>query len=136
MNRRALAALIGLTACIGAFAGLPDTIAEAQQHAEKGVQCAQAGDMVCAETELRRAVELASNDASYLTSLGGILGMQQKLDEANVYFARAVKSDPNNPTALRNLAANEWRLGHLKEAPGQLERPPRMQPPGKDSKPL
>lgn len=128
MNCRVLAALIGLTVSGSAFAGLPDAAAMAREHAEKGVQCAQAGDLVCAETELRRAVELAPNDASYLTSLGGILGMQQKLDDANVYFERAVKSDPNDATVRRNLAANQWRLGRLKEAQANLERLLRLQP--------
>jgi Tfp pilus assembly protein PilF len=79
MNCRVLAALIGLTASVGARAGQPDATAAAREHAEKGIQCAQAADMVCAEAELRHAVELAPNDASYLTSLGGILGMRQKL---------------------------------------------------------
>ncbi|MGI8958800.1 MAG: tetratricopeptide repeat protein [Bryobacteraceae bacterium] len=128
MNCRVLAALIGLTASRSVFAGLPDTAAVAREHAEKGVQCAQTGDIVCAETELRLAVQLAPNDASYLTSLGGILGMRQKLDEANVYFERAVKSDPSDPTVRRNLAANQWRLGHLKQAQANLEHLLRVQP--------
>jgi Flp pilus assembly protein TadD len=128
MNCRVLAALIGLAPYVGALAGLPDTSAEARQSAEKGVQCAQAGDMVCAEAELRRAVELAPDDASYLTSLGGILGMQQKLEQANVYFERAVKSDPNNDAARRNLAANQWRLGRFKQAQTNLERLLRVAP--------
>jgi Flp pilus assembly protein TadD len=128
MNCRVLAALIGLSAPGSAFAGLPDTAAVAREHAEKGVECAQAGDLGCAETELRRAVELAPNDASYLTSLGGILGMRQKLEEANVYFERAVKSDPNHATVRRNLAANQWRLGRLKEAQANLEFLLRLQP--------
>jgi cellulose synthase operon protein C len=128
MNCRVLAALIGLIPLTGALAALRDTASEATQHAEKGVQCAQTGDMVCAEAELRRAVELAPDDASYLTSLGGVLGMQQKLDEANVYFERAAKSDPNDATARRNLAANEWRLGRFKQAQANLERLLRVQP--------
>jgi tetratricopeptide (TPR) repeat protein len=128
MNCRVLAALIGLVPLVGALAALHETGPEARQHAEKGVQCAQAGDMVCAEAELHRAVELAPEDASYLTSLGGVLGMQQKLDEANIYFERAVKSDPNDATARRNLAANDWRLGRFKEAQANLERLLRVQP--------
>jgi Flp pilus assembly protein TadD len=128
MNCRPLAALIGLASCVDALAGLPDTASEAKQHAEKGVQCAQADDMVCAERELRRAVELAPDDSSYLTSLGGILGMQQKLNEANVFFEKAVKSDPNDATLRRNLAANQWRLGRFKQAEANLERLLQAQP--------
>jgi tetratricopeptide (TPR) repeat protein len=128
MNGRVLAALIGLTCSAGALRGPTDTVATAKEHAERGVQYAQAGDLVRAEAELRLAVELAPNDASYLTSLGGILGMQQKLDVANVYFERAVKSDPNDATARRNLAANQWRLGQFKPAQANLEWLLRTQP--------
>jgi len=54
----------------------PASGSEAQGHAEKGTQCAQAGDLGCAEAEMRRAVALAPSDSAYLTSLGGILGME------------------------------------------------------------
>ncbi|MGI9070895.1 MAG: tetratricopeptide repeat protein [Bryobacteraceae bacterium] len=128
MNCRVLAALIGLILTLRALAAAAVTSADAREHAEKGVQCAGAGDLVCAETELRRAVALAPNDASYLTSLGGVLGMQQKLDQANLYFERAVQSDPENAAARRNLAANQWRLGQLKQAQANLERLLRVQP--------
>jgi tetratricopeptide (TPR) repeat protein len=128
MDCRVLAALIGfiLTGCT--FAAPAETATQAREHAEKGAQCVEAGNLVCAEAELRRAVELAPTDASYLTSLGGILGMQQKLDQADVYFQRAVKSDPNDATARRNLAANEWRLGRFKQAQANLERLLRVAP--------
>lgn len=112
MKGRVFAALVGLICCAA------DT---AQEHAEKGVASARAGDLVHAEAELRSAVQLAPNDASYLTSLGGILGMEQKLAEANVYFEKAVKIDPENAAARRNLAANQWRLGQLKQAQANLD---------------
>jgi Flp pilus assembly protein TadD len=128
MNCRVRAALIGSILTLRALAASADTSADAREHAEKGVQCAGAGDLVCAELELRRAVALAPNDASYLTSLGGVLGMQQKLDQANLYFERAVQSDPENAAARRNLAANQWRLGQLKQAQANLERLLRVQP--------
>ncbi len=128
MHRGFFAVAAGFFCFAGTLAAVPDAVVEASQHAERGAQCAQTGDMACAEAELRRAVELAPNNASYLTSLGGILGMQQKLAEANVYFERAVKSDSNDPTSRRNLAANEWRLGKLKQAQANLERLLQMQP--------
>lgn len=126
--------LAGFFCLTGALAAMPDASLDASQHAERAAQCAQAGDMACAEAELRRAVKLAPNNASYLTSLGGILGMQQKLAEANVYFERAVKSDPNDAASRRNLAANEWRLGRLKQAQANLERLLQMQPQDKTAK--
>ncbi len=128
MNPRALAALVGVACSARAVGMQPDNASEARAHAEKGVQCAQASDLICAETELRRAVALTPNDSSYLTSLGGILGMQQKLEPANLYFERAVNSDPDNAAARRNLAANQWRLGQLKSAQANLERLLRSEP--------
>jgi tetratricopeptide (TPR) repeat protein len=95
--------------------------AEAQQHAEKAVQLAQQGDLKNAESELRKAVELAPDDANLLTSLGGILGMEGNLQEANTYLARAVRLHPQDPASRRNLAANEWQLGRLKEARANLD---------------
>jgi len=121
MNGRVFAALIGLICFTGALAIAVDTESTAREHAEKGVASARAGDLVHAEAELRSAVQLAPNDASYLTSLGGILGMEQKLAEANVYFEKAVGIDPGNAAARRNLAANQWRLGQLKQAQANLE---------------
>ena len=120
MTGRVFAALIGLICCAAA-----DT---ASEHAERGVEFAKTGDLVRAEAELRSSVELAPNDPSYLTSLGGILGMEQKLAEANVYFEKAVRLDPANGAARRNLAANEWRLGQLKQAQANLEHLLRTQP--------
>lgn len=110
-----LAVLIG-------FAGtVSGQIGEAREHAEQGVQFAHAGDLPHAEAELRQAVQLSPDDPSYLTSLGAILGMEQKFAEANVYFEKAVKIDPANAPARRNLAANEWRLGQFKQAQANLE---------------
>lgn len=121
-------------ACLAVLIGLAGTIAgqvneaAGREHAEKGVQFARAGDLLHAETELRAAVQLAPDDPSYLTSLGGILGMEQKLTEANVYFEKAVGIDPTDAPARRNLAANEWRLGHFKQAQANLEYLLRQQP--------
>jgi len=95
--------------------------AEAQQHAERAVQLAQQGDLKNAESELRKAVELAPDDSNLLTSLGGILGMEGNLQEANTYLARAVRLHPQDPASRRNLAANEWQLGRVREARANLD---------------
>jgi protein O-GlcNAc transferase len=122
MNGPVVAAFIGSIYAAGALPGQTGSAADANQHAETGVQYAREGNLVRAEAELRRAVDLAPNNPSYLTSLGGILGMQEKLAEANVYFERAVKLDPTDRAARRNLAANDWRLGRLQQAQANLER--------------
>lgn len=108
--------------------GAPDDPAAAKEHADQAASYIQSGDLPRAETELQAAVRFAPTDSSYLTSLGGVLGMQGKLREANTYFERAVKANPADTTARRNLAANEWRLGELKPAQANLERLLRAQP--------
>lgn len=100
----------------------------AQEHADRGLQLAQAGDLKGAEAELHKALALSPNDPNFLTSLGGVLGMQQKLKEANTYFERALKIDPGNSTIRRDLAANQWQLGRLREAKDNLERILRTKP--------
>jgi predicted Zn-dependent protease len=120
--------LFGLCTVIHVLGAPSQDPAAAKQHADKAVEYVQAGDLPHAETELRVAITLAPTDSSYLTSLGGVLGMQGKFDEANTYFERAVKANPADTTARRNLAANQWRLGQLKPAQANLERLVRAQP--------
>jgi Flp pilus assembly protein TadD len=103
--------------------GLPrDKVQEARHHVEVGLQLAQAGDLAKAETELRKALELSPNDPLFLAHLGGVLSMQQRLQDANVYFEKALKLDPDNLVIRRNLAANQWQLGDLQLAKQNLER--------------
>jgi tetratricopeptide (TPR) repeat protein len=92
------------------------------QHAERAAEFAQHGDFKSAETELREALALTPDDPALLTSLGGILGMEGRLQEANSFFARAVKLSPQDPLLRRNLAANEWQLGRLQQAQADLEQ--------------
>jgi len=77
--------------------------------------------MKSAESELRKAVELSPTDPKLLKSLGGVLGMEGQLEQANVYLARAVKLQPDEPVLRRNLAANEWQLGRFQQAQHDLE---------------
>ena len=121
-RRRARGVVQYSALCFGAILfGSPQDPAAAGQHADRAAEYLQTGDLQHAEAELRTAIALAPGDASYLTSLGGVLGMQGKLPEANVYFERAVKTNPADTLARRNLAANQWRLGQLKQAQANLE---------------
>src|SRR6516164_833635 len=101
--------------------GVPQTVPDAQAHADRGLQLAQEGNLAHAESELRRAVELAPQDPSYLTHLGTILAMERKLEESTECFAKALKADPGDLTARRYLAANLWQLHRPEEAKRHLE---------------
>jgi tetratricopeptide (TPR) repeat protein len=107
------------------LAAAPDSAAQgtskAQEHADRGLHLAKAGDLQKAEVELRRAVELSSDDPLYLSTLGNILWMQQRSEEANLCFEKALKIDPNNMDIRRNLAANQWQSGNLHAARENLE---------------
>ena len=111
---------------------VPDLAAQekdkAQPFADRGMRLAQAGDLKGAEMELRRAVELAPGNPLHWADLGGVLVMQQRLEEANPYFEKSLKLDPNNIVIRRNLAANQWQLGNLVAARNNLERVLKAQP--------
>jgi O-antigen biosynthesis protein len=94
---------------------------QAQFHAEKGIQAARAGDLPTAELQLREAAKLAPNDSLVLSTLGSILGMQRKLQEASLYFERAVNVDANNVEVRRHLAATQFQLGKSRDARKNLE---------------
>src|SRR5438093_10297953 len=82
----------------------------AQDHAKRGFQFWQKGELKPAEEEFREAVRLAPNDAVALSFLGSVLAREQKLEEANVYLARALKIDPEDAGTRFNLALNQFRL--------------------------
>ena len=102
--------------------------ARAQQHADRGFQLAQQGDFKGAENELRRAVDLAPSEPQFLAGLGGVLGTQQKLEQAQIYFEKALKLEPQNLMYRRNLAANQWQLGRLEPAKDNLEHILKVKP--------
>jgi tetratricopeptide (TPR) repeat protein len=121
--------LVVLASCLPFALGLAAQEKDkAQLFADRGMRLAQAGDLKGAEMELRRAVELAPGNPHHWADLGGILVMQQRLEEANPYFEKSLKLDPNNIVIRRNLAANQWQLGDLAEAHRNLERILKAQP--------
>ncbi|MSO22150.1 MAG: tetratricopeptide repeat protein [Acidobacteria bacterium] len=96
-------------------------VSKAQDHANKGLQFAQKGDLKNAEAELRRAVEVAPRNPLYWSDLGSILRTQKKLEEAINCYQKALKIDSRNCVIRRNLALTQWDLGQLPEAIKNLE---------------
>ncbi len=95
---------------------------EAREHADRGMQLLQRGDLAAAEAELRRAVELAPRESTYLSSLGVVLGMEHKLDESSAFFQKALAIDSGDLATRRNLASNQFQLGQLQPAREHLQR--------------
>ncbi|NWG14741.1 MAG: tetratricopeptide repeat protein [Acidobacteria bacterium] len=81
----------------------------------------QTGQLTAAEGELQKAILQAPGDVRALTLLGGVLGMQGRLDESSRFFEKVLKIDPGNQDARRNLAANQLQLGQISAARKNLE---------------
>jgi len=105
----------------------------AEEHADRGAVLAQAGDLTNAEAEFRRAISLSPENPQFLASLGGILGMEHKLEASIVYFEKALQIDPNNLKTRRDLAATQWQIGQLRQAQQNLERILKSEPSDKSS---
>jgi tetratricopeptide (TPR) repeat protein len=109
--------------CSRAAFGAPgQSSAEAREHAQRGLTFARLNDLKGAEAEFRRAVDLSPRNVEYLTELGGILGMQRKLEDSTVYFEKALKLDPTSSALRRNVASNQWQMGRFAEARENLKR--------------
>jgi tetratricopeptide (TPR) repeat protein len=99
----------------------PQSSSPAQEHAERGRLAIARGEPKAAEAELRQAVQLAPQDAQYLALLGIALGMQQKLQESDVYLGKSLRLDPTDSATRRNLAWNQFQLGQLAPAKENLD---------------
>ena len=122
---RVRALLVLVVAAVRVFGG---PLPAPQEHAEQGRQLLEHGDLSTAERELRKAVELSPEDAQVLGLLGVVLGMQQKLQEADIYFEKALRLDPTDSATRRNLAWNEFELGQLAQAKANLAQVLREKP--------
>jgi tetratricopeptide (TPR) repeat protein len=86
------------------------------------MQLLREGNLKDAETELRLAVEMESQNSTFLGSLGAVLGMERKLEESNVYLQKALQLNPDDWASRRNLASNQYQLGQLQPAKENLEK--------------
>ena len=80
----------------------------AQEHARRGFELFQKGELKPAEAELREATRLSPNDAISLALLGGVLARLNRLKEARFYLEKAVAIDPADSGTRYNLAAVEF----------------------------
>jgi tetratricopeptide (TPR) repeat protein len=91
------------------------------QLLQRAADLMQRGELKPAEAELRKAVDLAPRDAAALSMLGGVLGMQGRLEESSQFFKKALQLDPGNRDARRNLAVNQIQARRTSAAIGNLE---------------
>lgn len=72
-----------------------------------GVLEARAGCLGAAEDWLRRALEVAPEDATALNDLGETLRLQGRADEARAVFESALRIDPDDAQVRNNLGVLE-----------------------------
>jgi len=105
----------------------------ARQHADRGIQLAQSGNLQAAEAEFRSAVRLDPRDPQILGNLGTVLAMEGKLKESNPVLEKAIQLDPTAWVLRQYLAANLWQLHKPAEAKAQLQIILKAQPQNKQA---
>lgn len=80
------------------------TVAKAEQLAQEGWDFLDAGKNEEAEKSFLNALKLQADEGKALSGLGKIRLLQGKLEEAQGFLERALKSIPGDPEALNNLA--------------------------------
>lgn len=76
----------------------------------------QKGEFSLAEAQLRAALTRHPQDAHAMGMLGVVLDQEKKYSEAEVYYHKALKLDPNSVSILNNLANHDMAVGNLREA--------------------
>jgi len=77
---------------------------DSMAHVYRGVRYMSRGDMVVAETNLLKAIELDPRNARAYDDTGVLYARQGYLEHSLKYFGQALRLDPYNETAYHNLA--------------------------------
>ncbi len=88
----------------------------ADAHNILGVSLAALGRKDDAITELKRAVKINAQAASYHANLGEILRQAGRLDEAARAIEEAIRLEPNNAQALNNLGIIQYERKQFDDA--------------------
>jgi tetratricopeptide (TPR) repeat protein len=96
---------------------------QAQLWFLRGAALESAGDWGAAEVDLRRAVELAPDNAVFLNYLGySLLDRRLKIEEARGLIRRAFEAAPENGAIIDSMGWAEYVSGNYGEAVRLLER--------------
>lgn len=107
-----------LVAARDGLSGAPDDVELLVLAGRAGVEV-EAEDAV---DHLRRATELAADDAAGWHHLGEALAAEGSTSEADAAFRRAVELDPDDQVALTHLGHTSLAAGREEEAVGYLAR--------------
>jgi Tfp pilus assembly protein PilF len=102
--------------------------AEVDDLIRKATELSRSGDQPAAEAAAREALRTAPDSAPALALLGVVLTRQEKREKANSYYERALAVDGRLTAARFNLALNQFHLGKLDSAAGNLTQVLKEQP--------
>lgn len=101
----------------------------ADEHNDLAVFLERAGQLSAAAGHYRAAADLAPHNSYFAMNLGNALLKQKLFAEAAAAYQRAVKTDPEDPDALNNLAWAYHELGaNLDEAAALCRRAVELNP--------
>jgi tetratricopeptide (TPR) repeat protein len=93
---------------IASYQSLMAKVSEPRQQADIWVRIGESwlrkGDVQQSINSLEKSRQGQPNNPSITTNLGMLYEMQNKPDVARKYYEMSIKTDPNNPLALNNLA--------------------------------
>jgi predicted Zn-dependent protease len=82
----------------------------------------EANNLIVANDEAVKAVQLGPNNAAALRELASTLFVQQSFTGARTFYARAVKADPADRLSQGFLGCSLIRLGRVEEGMRWIER--------------
>ncbi|MCL4233204.1 MAG: tetratricopeptide repeat protein [Deltaproteobacteria bacterium] len=85
-------------------------------HYQLGLYYGADGDLVRAEEQYRRALDVDPRHAAALNNLGTTLARAERYDEAAEIFRRILAADPANDRVIENLVRVRLQQGHFEDA--------------------
>ncbi|MCC6219698.1 MAG: tetratricopeptide repeat protein [Deltaproteobacteria bacterium] len=110
-----------LAACVFPPEDVSPSVIESREmrlisHITRGKNNVSAGRFDVAEFEFRQALAVDNGVSSVYNDLGYVLGAQNRLEEAEAYFRRAVQLKPDYVIARENLAQTLYKSAKFESA--------------------
>ncbi len=100
-----------------------------RMHLSRGAALIEVGEWPRAEVDLKRAVEIAPEEASALNYLGYSWAERgENLEEAFELIEKAISLEPNSGAIIDSLGWAHYQLGDYKVAVGHLEHAASLEP--------
>lgn len=88
-----------------------------QQRGTSGSSLSRPASLLEADLQIKRALQHAPNDATWLAAQGRSELLEWRYDDAIKSFDRALEIDPNNPDVLRDLATAHFQRAEAEQRP-------------------